>query len=99
MLTDYYKTIFSRSTVGRGVRKAGLKGGGGLKLPLSSVCKIAACAQLGVTLKRLRGVDNASVAVEESRVLNDKSGTVLKISFDRFLVFNRSLKASYPFCS
>ena len=54
MLTDYHKTIFSRSTVGRGVRKAGFKGGGGVKLPFSGFCKIAACAKLGVTLKRLR---------------------------------------------
>ena len=99
MLTDYQKTIFSRSTVERGVRKAGFKGGGGVKLPFSGFCKIAACAKLGVTLKRLRGLDNAAVAAEESRVLDDKSGTVLIISFGRFLVFNCSLKARYLFCS
>ena len=33
-------------------------------------CKIAACVNLGVTLKGLRGVDNAVVAVEESCVLD-----------------------------
>ena len=101
MLTDYYKTIFSRSTVGGGFRKARFKGGGGgVKLPFSGFCKIAASAKLGVTLKRLRGVDDAAVAVvEESRVLDDKPGTVLIISFGRFLVFNCFLKARYLFCN
>ena len=37
-----------------------------------------------------RGLDDAAVAAEESRVLDDKSGTVLIISFGRFLVFNCS---------
>ena len=34
-----------------------------------------------------------------SRVLDDKSGTVLIISFGRFLVFNCSLKARHLFCN
>ena len=48
------------STVGGGVGIAGFKGGGG----------VAGCVNLGVTLKRLREVDNAVVAVEESCVLD-----------------------------
>ena len=47
----------------------------------------------GVTLKGLRGVENAVVAVDESCVLDVKSGTVLIISFGRVLVFKCSLKA------
>ena len=62
-------------------------------------CKIAACVNLDVTLKGLMGVDNAAVAVEESCVLDVKSGTVLLISSGRVLVFNCSLKARYLFCN
>ena len=50
-------------------------------------------------LKELRGVENAAVAVEESCVLDVKSGTVLIISSGRVLVFNCSLKARYLFCN
>ena len=53
----------------------------------------------GVTLKGLRGNENAVVAVEESCVLDVKSGTVLIISSGRVLVFNCSLKARYLFCN
>ena len=60
------------STVGGGVRKAGFKGSGGVELSFSGFCKIAACVYLGVTLKGLRGVENAAVAVEESCVLDVK---------------------------
>ena len=60
-------------------------------------CKIAACVNLGVTLKGLMAVENAAVAVEESCVLDVKSGTVL--SSGRVLVFNCSLKARYLFCN
>ena len=56
-------------------------------------CEIAACGNLGVTLKGSRGVENAVVAVEESCVLDVKSGTALIISYRRVLVFNCSLKA------
>ena len=41
-----------------------------MELSFSGFCKIAACVNLGVTLKGLRGVENASVAVEESCVLD-----------------------------
>ena len=51
------------------------------------VIKTAACVNLGVTLKGLRGVENSAVAVKESCVLDVKSGTVLIISFGRVLVF------------
>ena len=61
------------STVGGGVRKAGFKGGGGVRLSLSGFWEIAACVNSGVTLKGLRGVENAVVAVEESCVLDVKS--------------------------
>ena len=54
------------STVGGGVRKAGFKGGGGVRLSLSGFWEIAAWYNSGVTLKRLRRVENAVVAVEES---------------------------------
>ena len=40
-------------TVEGGVRKAGFKGGGGMELFFSGFCKIAACVNLGVTLKAL----------------------------------------------
>ena len=60
--------------------------------------KIAACVNLGVTLKGLRRVENVAVAVEESCVLDVKSGTVLVISSSRILVFNCCLKARYLFC-
>ena len=79
--------------MGGGVRKAGFKGGGGVRLCLS------ACVNSGVTLKGLRGVENAVAAVEESCVLDVKSGTVLIISPGRVLVFNCSLKARYLFCN
>ena len=81
--------------MGGEVRKAGFKGGGGVKRSLSGFCKIAACVNLGVTLKGLRGVDNAAVDVEESCVFDIKFGTVLIIAFGRVLVFNCSLKARY----
>ena len=84
--------------MGGGVRKAGFKVSGGVELSFSGFCKIAACVNLGVTLKGLMGVENAAVAVEESCVLDVKSGTVLLISSGRVLVFNCSLKASYLFC-
>ena len=51
------------------------------------IIKTAACVNLGVTLKGLRGVENSAVAVKESCVLDVKSGTVLIISFGRVLVF------------
>ena len=69
---------------------------GGVELSFSGFCKIAACVNLDVTLKGLMGVENAAVAVEESCVLDVKSGTVL--SSCRVLVFNCSLKARYLFC-
>ena len=69
------------STLGRGVRKAGFKGSGVEELSFSSFCKIAACVNLGVTLKGLWGVENAAVAVEESCVLDVKYGTVLRYFF------------------
>ena len=50
-------------------------------------------------MKGLRGVENAAVAVEESSVLDVKSGTVLIISFGRVLVFKCYLKARYLFCN
>ena len=70
-----------------------------IKLSFSGFCEIAACVNLGVTLKGLMGVENAAVAVEESCVLDVKSGTVLIISSGRVLVFNCSLKARYLFCN
>ena len=82
-----------------GVRKAGFKGSGGVELSFSGFCKIAACVNLGVTLKGLRGVENSAVAVEESCVLDVKCGIVLIISSGRVLVLNCSLKARYPFCN
>ena len=51
---------------------------------------MAACVNSGVTLKGLRGVENAVVAVEESCLLDVKSGTVLIISSCRLFVFNCS---------
>ena len=53
---------------------------------------------LGVTLKGLRGVENAAVAVEESSALDVKSEIALIISSGRVLVFNYSSKARYLFC-
>ena len=61
------------------------------------VWEIAACVNSGVTLKGFRRVENAVVAVEESCVLDVKSGTMLIISSGRVLVFNFSLKARYLF--
>ena len=81
--------------MGGEVRKAGFKGDDGVELSLSGFCKIAACFNLGVTLKGLRGVDNAAVDVEESCVFDMKFGTVQIISSGRALVFNCSLKARY----
>ena len=78
------------STVGGGVRKAGFKGGDRLELSFSGFCEIAACVNLSVTLKGSRGEENASVAVEESCMLDIKSGTVLIISSGLVLVFNCS---------
>ena len=63
--------------MGGGVRKAGFKVSGGVELSFLGFCKIAACVNLGVPLKGLMGVENAAVAVEESCVLDVKSGTVL----------------------
>ena len=60
---------------------------------------MAACVNSGVTLKGLRGVDNVIVAVEESCVLDVKTGTPLIFSSCRVLVFNCSLKARYLFCN
>ena len=69
-----------------------------MELSFSGFCKVAACVNLGVTLKGLRGAENAAVAVEESSLLDVKSGTVLIISSGRVVVFNCSLKARYLFC-
>ena len=44
-------------------------------------------------------MENAVVAVEESCVLDVKSGTPLIISSGRVLVFNFSLKARYFYAS
>ena len=85
--------------MGGGVRKAGFKRGSEVEVSFSGFCKIAACVNLGVTLKGLRGVENAVVAVEESCVLDVKCRTVLIISSGRVLVFNCSLKARYLFCN
>ena len=85
--------------MGGGVRKARFKGGGGVRLSLSGFGEIAACVNSGVSLKGLRGVENAVIAFEESCVLEVKSGTVMIISSGRVLVFNCSLKASYLFCN
>ena len=74
--------------MGGGVRKAEFKGASGVELSFSGFCEIAACVNLGATLKGFRGVQNAAVAVEESCVLDVKSRTVLLISFGRVLVFN-----------
>ena len=46
--------------MGAGVTKAGFTASGGLELSFS------ACVNLGVTLKELRGVENTTIAVEES---------------------------------
>ena len=68
-----------------------------MELSFSGFCKIDACVNLGVMLKGLMGVENAAVAVEESCVLDVKSGTVL--SSCRVLLFNCSLKARCLFAS
>ena len=65
--------------------QAGFKGGGGVRLSLSGFLEIAACVNSGVSLKGLKGVENAVVAVEEFCVLDIKSGTVLIISSVRVL--------------
>ena len=50
----HFGTCDGVSTVEGGVRKAGFKGGGGVELFFfSGFCKIAACVNLGVTLKAL----------------------------------------------
>ena len=51
------------STVGEGVRKAG-----GVELSFSGFCKIAACVNLGVTLKGLMGVENAGECLSKNLV-------------------------------
>ena len=84
------------STVGGRVRKAGFKGGGEVRLSLPGFWET--CVNSGVTLKGLRVVENAVVAVEESCVLDVKSGIVPIISSGRVFVFNCSLKARYLFC-
>ena len=63
-----------------------------------SGCKMADCFKPGVSLRRLRGVEN-TVAVEESCVLDVKPGIAPIISSGRVLVFNCSLKARYLFCN
>ena len=68
-----------------------------MELSVLGFCKMAACFKPGVTLKGLRGVAN-TVDVEESCVLDVKSGIALIISSDRVLVFNCALKARYLFC-
>ena len=50
-------------------------------------------------IKGDEGVENAAVAVEESSVVDVKSGTALIISSGRVLVFNCYLKARYLFCN
>ena len=69
-----------------------------MEFSVSGFCKMAACFKPGVTLKGLRGVAN-TVAVQESCVLDVKSGIALIISSGRVLVFNCSLKARYLFCN
>ena len=71
----------------------------GWSFSLSGFWEIAACVNSGVTLKGLRGVENGVVAVEESCVLDVKSGTVLIISSGRVFVLKCSLKARYLFCN
>ena len=81
--------------MGGGVRKAGFKGAGGVRLSLLGFfLEIATCVNSRVTSK---GVESAAVSVEESSVLDVKSGTALIISSGRVLVFNCSLKATTPF--
>ena len=55
---------------------------------LFQVFVIAACVNLSATLKGSRGEENAAIAVQESCVLDVKSGTVLIISSGLLLVFN-----------
>ena len=86
------------STVGGGVRKAGLKGSGEVELPFSDFYKIAACFKSGVKLKGLGGVENAAVAFVDFCALDVKSGTALFVCSGRVLVFNCSLK-EYLFCN
>ena len=78
---------------------SGKQDGCGVELSFSGFCKVAACVNLGVTVEGLRGVENAAVAVEQSFLLDVKSGTVLIISSGRVVVFNCSLKARYLFCN
>ena len=80
------------STVGGGVRKAGLKGSGEVELPFSDFYNMAAYFKSGVTMKGLGRVENAAVAVAHSCALDVKSGTALFIYSGRVLVFNCSLK-------
>ena len=70
-----------------------------LELSFSGFCKTAAYVNSGVTLKGLRGVENAAVAVEESCVTTGKNNQRLIISSGRVLVFSCSLKVRYPFCN
>ena len=76
------------STVGGGVKKVGFKSGYGVELTFSGFCKIATCFKSGVSKKGFRRVENVAVAVEESCVLDVKSGTALIISSGCVLVFN-----------
>ena len=85
--------------MGGGVRRAGFEGGAGVRLSLYGFREIVACVNSGFTLKGLRGVENAAVAIEESSVLDVMSGTALIISSGRVLGFNCSLKARYLFCN
>ena len=50
--------------MGGGVRKVGFKGGEGVRLSLLGFSEIASSANSGVTLKGLRRVENAVVAVK-----------------------------------
>ena len=69
-----------------------------MELSVSGFCKMAACFKPGFTLKGLRGVEN-TVAVEESCVLDVKSGIALINVLVVFLyLVNCSLKARYLFC-
>ena len=81
----------------RRVRKVGFKGSGGVRLSLSGFWEIAAFANSGVTLKGLRGVENAAVAVEESCVLDVwNSADYFFRSCSCFFGF---LKVTYLFCN
>ena len=80
--------------MGGGVRKAGFTAGGGVELSFTGFCKIAACVNSGVTLTGLRGVENASFAVEESC-----ESCALIASSGRDLVLNCSLNPRICFAT